>query len=233
MNKLKDVPYYIDDNFVSLEIQDKLEKDLIGQEHDFPWYYLASTVSKNYDSYNKENHKITEKEHFYHAFVNDGEYNSDLVLARLRQFVSTGNTGDFEYNIRAGAFLQQKDIAFMDYLHANGNQLRFLPEDNTGSFGLLDYYTLSTNDKYAEAHFQHNFKGFLFGKIPLINKLNYHLVVGAKGLFTSGNQPYSEYSVGLDNIGFGKWRFLRVDYVRSNFNGIQRDGFLFGITLFD
>jgi len=161
------------------------------------------------------------------------EYNSDMVLARLRQFVSTGITGDFQYNIRAGAFLEQKDIPFMDFFHANGNQLRFLPEDITGSFGLLDYYALSTNDKYAEAHFQHNFKGFLLGKIPLINKLNYHLVVGGKGLFTGGNKPYSEYSVGLDNIGFGKWRFLRIDYVRSNFNGVQNDGFLFGITLFD
>ena len=161
------------------------------------------------------------------------EYNSDMLLARLRQFVSAGNMGDFEYNIRAGAFLEQKDIAFMDYLHANGNQLRFLPEDIAGSFGLLDYYALSTNDKYAEAHFQHNFKGFLLGKIPLINKLNYHLVVGAKGLFTSGNQPYSEYSVGLDNIGFGKWRFLRIDYVQSNFNGGKNNALLFGIMLFD
>lgn len=161
------------------------------------------------------------------------EYNSDLIVARLNQFVSTGNTGDFRYNIRAGAFLEQKDIPFMDFLHANGNQLRFLPTNTISSFGLLDYYTMSTNDKYAEAHVEHNFKGFLLGKIPLINKLNYHLVLGAKGLFTSGNQPYSEYSVGLDNIGFGKWRFLRIDYVRSNFNGIKNDGVLFGITLFD
>lgn len=159
------------------------------------------------------------------------EYNSDLLLARLNQYVSTGNSGEFQYMMRGGLFLEQKDIPFMDYLHANGNQLRLLPQGY--SFGLLDYYTLSNNDKYAEAHVAHNFKGFLLGKIPLINKLNYHLVVGAKGLFTGGNKPYSEYSVGLDNIGFGKWRFLRVDYVRSNFGGVENSGFLFGITLFD
>lgn len=164
---------------------------------------------------------------------NISEYNSDLVVARLSQFISTGNTGDLRYNIRAGAFLNDNDIPFMDYLHANGNQLRFLPGNTINSFGLLDYYTLSNNDKYTEAHVEHNFKGFLLNKIPLINKLNYHLVLGAKGLFTGGNKPYSEYSVGLDNIGFGKWRFLRIDYVRSNFNGIKNEGFLFGIRLFD
>lgn len=163
----------------------------------------------------------------------NSDYNSDLILASVSQFVSTGNTGDLRYNIRAGAFLQQNDIPFMDYLHANGNQLRFLPGNTINSFNLLDYYTLSNNDKYAEAHLEHNFKGYLLNKIPLINKLNYHLVLGAKGLFTGGNKPYTEYSVGLDNIGFGKWRFLRIDYVRSNFNGIKNDGFMFGISLFD
>jgi hypothetical protein len=165
--------------------------------------------------------------------ASNSDYNSDLFIGRLSQFVSTGNPGDLRYNIRAGIFLNQKDIPFMDYLHANGNQLSLLPNNTIDSFGLLDYYSMSTNDKYAEAHVEHNFKGFLLGKIPLINKLNYHLVVGAKGLFTGGNKPYSEYSVGLDNIGFGKWRFLRIDYARSNFNGIQNDGLLFGITLFD
>ncbi len=165
--------------------------------------------------------------------ANNSEFNSDLFIARLRQFASLGNLGNLQYNIRSGIFLKQKNIPFMDYLHANGNQLNLAPSSFIDSFGLLEYYKFSTNDKYAEAHIQHNFKGFLLGKIPLINKLNFHLVAGAKGLFTGGRKPYSEYSVGLDNIGFGKWRFLRLDYVRSNFNGIKNDGLLFGITLFN
>ena len=66
--------------------------------------------------------------------------------------------------------------------------------------------------------------------IPLINKLNFHLVTGIKGLFMWHKKPYSEYSIGIDNIGFGKWRVLRVDYVKSNYNGIKGDGFLFGLT---
>lgn len=165
--------------------------------------------------------------------ADNSEFNSDLFIARLGQSASLANAGDFKYFVRSGIFLEQKDIPFMDYLHANGNQLRFLPASTINSFGLLNYYQFSTNDKYAEAHFEHNFKGFILGKIPLINKLNFHLVTGTKGLFTGGRKPYSEFSVGLDNVGWGKWRFLRIDYVRSNFNGIKNDGFLFGIRLFD
>ena len=162
--------------------------------------------------------------------ASSSEFNSDLFTANVRQFVSLGNFGNFRYNVRSGIFLQQKDIPFMDYLHANGNQVKLAPSNKMTSFGLLDYYQFSTNGKYAEAHLEQNFKGFLLGKIPLINKLNFHLVAGAKGLFTGERKPYAEYSIGLDNIGVGKWRFLRVDYVKSNFNGTKGDGFLLGIT---
>ena len=48
--------------------------------------------------------------------------------------------------------------------------------------------------------------------------------------YLGGRKPYSEFSLGLDNIGIGKWRFLRIDYVKSNFNGKKGDGFLFGIS---
>ena len=120
----------------------------------------------------------------------------------------------------------------MDYLHPNGNQFQIVDNNYTDRFGILEYYRFSTNDKYAEMHFEHNFKGFVLSKIPLVNKLGFHLVGGAKGLFTADTKPYSEVSVGLDNIGYGKWRFLRVDYVRSNFNGTQSSGWLFGLSLF-
>jgi hypothetical protein len=158
------------------------------------------------------------------------EYNSDVLISNFRQNISMGNLGEFNYNIRSGIFFEKKDIAFMDYLHANGNQLKLAPPNRNSSFGLLNYYKFSTNDKYAEVHLEHNFKGRLLRNIPLLNTLNFHVVANAKGLFTGGRKPYSEFSLGLDNIGIGKWRFLRIDYVKSNFNGKKGDGFLFGIS---
>ena len=158
--------------------------------------------------------------------------NSDLFTANLKQDISAGNYGDFSYNARGGLFLKKKDIAFMDNLQANGNQLTFVTDNQLDSFGLLDYYKFYTNDKYAEAHVAHNFKGAILGKIPLLNKLNFHLVGGAKVLLMTDKNPYTEYAVGLGNIGFGKWRFLRIDYVKSNHAGIKNDGFLFRLRLF-
>ncbi|WP_288955140.1 DUF5686 and carboxypeptidase regulatory-like domain-containing protein [uncultured Polaribacter sp.] len=162
--------------------------------------------------------------------ASNSDLNSDLFTANLRQNINAGNYGNFRYNIRGGLFLKQKNIAFMDYLQVNGNELLFVSDNSLNSFGLLDYYQLFTNDKYAEAHIEHNFKGAVLGKIPLINKLNLHLVGGTKTLFMADKNAYTEYSVGLGNIGFGKWRFLRIDYVQSNYAGIKNDGFLFRLS---
>ena len=160
------------------------------------------------------------------------KWNSDVVYAQLTQKTSLSNWGEFKYKAKGGVFLDKKDIPFIDYAHFNGNRLLIAPNNNyLNNFYMLPYYQLSTNDKYGELHGEYNFKGALLSKVPLLNKLNFHLVTGAKGLFTAGNKPYTEFAVGLDNIGFGKWRFLRVDFARSNFNGKQENRVLFGIKL--
>lgn len=160
------------------------------------------------------------------------ELNSDLFLTNIRQKITAGNFGDFAYHIRAGAFLKQKNIAFMDNLQANGNQLLFPIDRELNSFNLLEYYKYYTNDKYAEMHLEHDFKGSILGKIPLLNKLNFHLVMGGKVLFMADKNPYSEYSVGLANLGFGKYRFLRLEYVNANYGNINESGLVFRASLF-
>ncbi|MCH2033827.1 MAG: DUF5686 and carboxypeptidase regulatory-like domain-containing protein [Tenacibaculum sp.] len=163
----------------------------------------------------------------------NSEFHSDLVFSRLQQNVSLGNIGTFDYNARAGLFFDKKDIPFMDFYHPLANEIDLAPGNRLSSFSIMPYYQFSTNDRYAEFHTQHNFEGFLLNKIPLLNKLNFHTVIGAKTYFSGGRKPYTEYSIGLDNIGWGKWRFLRLDFVQSNFNGQKENRLLFGISLFD
>lgn len=156
---------------------------------------------------------------------------SDLIWSRLQQDFSLGNFGKFRYNTRAGMFLKKKNIPFIDYYHPLGNETIIAPKERLSSFYKLPYYQLSSNDKYAEIHTEHNFEGFILGKIPLIKKLNFNTVISAKSYFSADAKPYTEYAVGLSNIGWGKWRFLRVDYVRSHFNGTNKDGFMFSLNL--
>ncbi len=160
------------------------------------------------------------------------EFNADVFIASVTQDINAGNYGKLHYFLRGGAFLEKKDIPIMDKLQVKGNQMFIVTDMNRkSSFGLLEYYKFLTNDKYAEGHFEHNFKGALLAKVPLINKLNYHFFTGAKTMFMSDTKPYSEFHVGLENVGFGKWRFLRIDYIQSYHAGIQNNGWLMGLNL--
>jgi hypothetical protein len=162
----------------------------------------------------------------------EGRLNSDLFIANIRQKFKIGSYGDFAYHLRGGIFLKKKNLAFMDNLQANGNQLFFPIDHELNSFNILEYYRFFTNDRTAEAHFEHNFKGAILSKIPLVNQLNFHLVIGAKYLFMDNITPYSEYSIGLDNLGYGKWRVFRFEYVNSFYKGIQETGFVFAWKFF-
>ncbi len=157
------------------------------------------------------------------------KYNFDQFKAEIKQSLGLGNKGEFQYLLNGGIFSNAEEISLVDYQHFNGNQTRIGFGSYVGKFNLMPYYNFSTNQNYAEIHAEHDFKGWILGKLPLINKLNFNLVVGAHRLIMEDRNPYSEYSVGIDNLGFGKFRFLRLDYVISDFGGKQDGAIIFGL----
>lgn len=166
------------------------------------------------------------------ASIND--YNFNHLSARINYILNIGQYGETGTAVRAGKFFDSDNIAFTDYRHFNGNRTHVgRSERYLNVFNFLPYYTHSTNDSYVEGHAEHNFKGFITNKIPLINKLNYHLVGGYHVLSIPGRNPYMEYTVGLDNLGWGKVRFLRIDYIRAYENGFIGDGVVIGLSFLD
>lgn len=163
--------------------------------------------------------------------ASNSKFNYDFVETRIFQTLELGNIGNFSYSLNAGKFLSKDQLSFTDYKHFNGNQTHINFSFNSSNFfNLLPYYDFSTDGDFAEFHLQHHFGGFVFRKLPLLNKLQFKLVLGANVLLTQAHKPYSEYNIGVENIGFGKIRFLRIDFVRSNFNGTSVKGLMFGLN---
>jgi hypothetical protein len=162
------------------------------------------------------------------------KFNFDHVSARVTYDLDFGDVGEMGMNFRAGKFFNSDSIAFTDYRHFNGNQTHVgRSERYLNVFNFLPYYTHSTNDEYFEAHLEHNFKGYLTNSIPLFNKLNYYLVAGYHFLAIPGSNPYQEATIGLDNVGWGKFRLLRFDYIRSFQGSASSGGVIFGLTFID
>jgi hypothetical protein len=158
-------------------------------------------------------------------------YNFDHLGARLQQEINLKTTGLLNYNILAGTFFDNKTVSFVDYKHFNGNLTHVNTKGNyLSSFKNLGYYDYSTSNDYFEYHIEHDFKGYILGKIPLINKLNYNLLVGLHGIAAESQTPYREFNIGLANLGWKKYRFLRIDYVRSYVNGQTDQALMFGLN---
>lgn len=162
--------------------------------------------------------------------ASDKKYEYDLLSARVTHEVAVGNKGNLKFNIKGGKFFNAENISFVDYKHFNGNQTHITGGDSyTNLFNNLPYYSASTNDSFLEFHVEHNDKGYLMNKIPLLNQLQSQLVLGFHNLAIPNRTPYQEFSIGLDNLGFGKFRLFRIDYVRSYQNGYRGDAIIFGL----
>lgn len=162
------------------------------------------------------------------------DVNYDLLSAKIvENYVSLGVTGYFDFNIGVGTFLNDKSLQFMDFQHFNGNQTALgNPDSYSTDFLLLPYYKYSTSSDYVEAHFQHHFDGWILNKIPLLRKLGFTEVFKAAFLYTPEQKDYLELGVGIDNVGIGVFRLLRVDVAWArNSEGKWKHGVVFGLRV--
>lgn len=129
--------------------------------------------------------------------------------------MSLNRLGLLEYKLSGGGFLNKTNVQIPDQKHLQGNQYT-LAAPYLESFQLAPYYRFSsTPDLYGELHVEYSLRGLLTNKIPLLRQAHIYLVVGNNTFYVNNNNYYTEAFVGVDNIGYKLFRFLRIDYVRG------------------
>ena len=121
----------------------------------------------------------------------------------------------------------------MQHIHRGNQSYAY----QLGSYNMMNFMEF-VSTQYVSLHMDHSFNGFIFNKLPLINKLRLREVVSAKVMYGSfdrknedpgltnlslpvradgsqvsysaGSKPYVEGSVGISNI----FKVLRVDVVK-------------------
>jgi hypothetical protein len=158
------------------------------------------------------------------VFGSDVDY--DLLTASLSKLdVKSGLLGSSSFWLGAGKFLNAKNLYFPDFKHVRGNRL-FSYNSSINNFLFLDYYKFSTAQSYFEAHFQHNFSGFITNKIPYLRKLKLSEIVGFNYLKTTEKNNYTEGYLGIQYMNF------RLIYGRAMNNGkAYDDGFRLALVL--
>lgn len=181
-----------------------------------------------------------------------GITNTDFDYHQLRASVTKtyqlGMFGFLNSYIEGSKLFGQVPLALMTPIHANQTYSVV-----NSTFSLLSYYDLVT-DQYVMGQFDYHLNGLLFNRIPLIKKLKLREVAfyrAVMGSFRPENQaislsnipyiapdvrPYQEFGFGVENIGYGNFRPLRVDFTwRNNFqfqnphNQTPKFGVLLGV----
>ena len=126
-------------------------------------------------------------------------------LAFYQEHLNNGLLGFSSFKIEAGDFFNNHKVYFMDYNHFQGNEgTTFDP--TPGNFHFLPFYTYSTDGPYFEAHYEHNFSGFFFSRLPLLRSLKLDEIIGLNYLSENNNHNYSEFFFGVQRS------YFRIDY---------------------
>ncbi|MEZ0005993.1 hypothetical protein ABH942_001356 [Flavobacterium sp. 28YEA47A] len=157
-------------------------------------------------------------------FGSDFDY--EKVQFYYRQPLLVGGFGRLFTTLEAGKIFGTVPLGLMGVVP--GNQSFFII-DNT--YNLMNYYEFMA-DEYVSLHFEHNFNGRLFARVPFLRKLNWREIIGVKGVYgtisdenrainaqtaipyRAPEDVYWEYHAGIGNI----FKVLRVDFAwRGNY----------------
>lgn len=176
---------------------------------------LSYTFGQKY--INRPDGKIYEPAHLPTLILNyrkafpgvfDSAVDYDFISADLYQDkIRAGLWGFSAFYLSAGKFINSKALFFCDYHHFTGSQTAVY-NPLFPNFHFLDFYSFATDDKYFEAHYEHNFSGKLVRSLPLLRKLKLEEIAGGAYL-AQPNKSYREVYVGLQRLMF------RVDFGMS------------------
>ncbi len=160
-----------------------------------------------------------------------GLMNSDFDYSKLqlyyKQPITIGPLGRTNLTVELGKTYGKVPLGLMSVIP--GNQTYFVIGN---TFSNLNFYEFVA-DRYATLQWEHNFQGRLLSRIPLMRKLNWREIIGARTVYgdvsnenkllnASGlaykapTTPYWEYSVGIGNI----FKVFRID---TGFRGNYKD----------
>ena len=186
---------------------------------------------------------------FTHGLENvlDGDFDYNKLQFLYSQPIILGNLGRTNVNLEAGKNFDTVPLALQNIIP--GNQSYSLVSN---TFALLKYYEFVA-DAYTTLDVEHHFQGKILAFIPLIKKLKFREVIfwrGAYGTLSDASkninfenrlysapdqQIYYEYGFGLENIGFGNLKILRVDFNwRGNYLDrpeVSKFGVKFGLQM--
>jgi len=142
-----------------------------------------------------------------------GLFGSDIsysqIQAGFKHTFPFAGGGLLNLNVNAGTFLHKDAQYFPDFQHFAGNRTPFATLDPVVSFGMLDYYNLSTQSSYLNAHVHYQFRKLLATQLLEVRLMGVKETFFMNVLETKYSDHYFELGYGLNYI----FRVFRLEVI--------------------
>jgi hypothetical protein len=126
----------------------------------------------------------------------------DMIRFEAMKNKDLGAMREYFWIFRAGGFLDNRYVPFYDFFHFSSQKLPVLLSSYRDAFMLTDYYSLSSNKLFAEAHAKYTTPYLVLKLLPGLSQTLIRENVNAS-ILVSGNQKiYSEVGYSLSEIFF-------------------------------
>ncbi len=148
------------------------------------------------------------------AYYPESRSNYHKLSLQISKEFGESRWGNLNLSCIASKVFSSGEIDLPEYIFATGNRLAvyFRGLDNN-YFLALNPYVYSSPDKMVSLFAEHDFKGLLFDRIPLLNRLGFKEIARVSLLSIPEKSPYYEFSFGIGNIGYKVFRLFRLDFV--------------------
>ncbi|MCF6306380.1 MAG: DUF5686 family protein [Flavobacteriaceae bacterium] len=126
--------------------------------------------------------------------VLNGDFQYHKVQALYTQPWNLGGVGRLYTTVEVGKIFGTVPLGLLNPIP--GNQTLF---SIYNTFTQLDFYEF-VSDTYASFHLKHNFGGRLFGRVPMLRKLNLREIVGFRAVYGELSEANNSINVGIDGL---------------------------------
>ncbi len=126
----------------------------------------------------------------------------DLIKFDVSRRKDIGAFSEYRWRIRAGGFLNNRDLPFYDFAHFNAQPIPLLLDNYQDAFMIPAYYSLSTPEVYGEAHFKYTTPYILLKYLPGLTKTLIRENLSISYLGSRYHTSYTEVGYSLSEIFF-------------------------------
>jgi hypothetical protein len=126
----------------------------------------------------------------------------DMIVGEVHKSHNIGAFSEFRWRVRAGGFLDNRDLTFYDFFHFNPQPIPLLINDYQDAFMIPSYYSTSTPEAFGEVHLKYTTPYLFLKLLPGLSNTLMRENISMSYLGSRYHTNYTELGYSMSEIFF-------------------------------